>query len=1105
MLIRKYTGVIDDLGQYIKDHSHLVLLGSDPIYEQYILAREIHIRGDIKLVNSLTSLSYELDIICDQFYVHGDCTVDVSGADAIDWKSYNPDDDDHAKNGMKGFRAGKITLRSRKFGAADPDAKLCLKAHGGDGGRGQMGYWGLIGKAGEEIPVWQHAASAWWGGPIGIGVAALRAANCDGHRGENGRLGACGGDGVDSGNITVDTMSSIDLLKFKHGGGYGGKRGKGGPGGRGGPAGSRLANRGPDGHDRDSGHSGQTGQFTPISGCHNRSAKSYYQTLQMDEMDVASALNQEVNLFKESRQTYNETKKNLIWLRDISACDALHFVNTYKKANEFIDSLPNTLQASLLPELHHEVPVDVLTRVLDHHFSDLSALEKHPRYGEDIKALRAKHEALFPEQQHSRDHLGGLAHLGLGTSFHRIFSHSLHPMHFDQIFVQACMEVKEKVQSDAKGEKGISLTSLVGPHAASRFQHAPFNEVTLDTIACGFEGAAVADGGLTCFDPVSIVIETLIAVAICAIAIQLANLAMKWITGYQKEIEQYEHDLEEQSRRIDANNTQNSKERRMLRLRHEHNQREDTATERRRRLRRKLRLLEFEAYKRIPETLLEDDDDLKFFGVLDSCEKHETKSGRYIVKIDAVLIMNSGSDSLNTLAAVASFHYFPVKFYLHSVLTGKEYDYLLKEEGQWFTFSLTKGKDTEMDQILDIKSIKNPSFINFKVISVGIRKLIKVPYTYDSLIKLLTRTLQVPIPPLKDNVTGQQEEAQTKLKNIGSSVTRIRYMNVGQAGCHVMYSGHNEGDLSLVYDVGWRMKNTVENSLHRRQIIRTIENADQKVPIVLSHWHYDHFCMAKGSGYPLLRRPWLAPTFGIYGPIANLIAVALHENHNLYLFGSITSLNVLDYNSLRHIIYPNFNCYGFYKLVQDGAFSFPAYTRATLTNIISLFKYDHNNYQAIVLCVQGYPNKTLLPGDASYRYIPQDFKTNLSHLEATHHGSCHSILHDDTGSDIPPFCSTRSNSSAGTVYFSYGTGNQYDMSISNVAHLYRAKGWTMFQATEGDYYIEQDLLNIQQISEASGATLHISASRNLESYISQELSRMNITTESSSDESETEN
>ena len=65
MLICKYTGVIDDLGQYIKDHSHLALLGADHIYEQYILTHDIHIRGDIKLINSLTSLFYELDIICD--------------------------------------------------------------------------------------------------------------------------------------------------------------------------------------------------------------------------------------------------------------------------------------------------------------------------------------------------------------------------------------------------------------------------------------------------------------------------------------------------------------------------------------------------------------------------------------------------------------------------------------------------------------------------------------------------------------------------------------------------------------------------------------------------------------------------------------------------------------------------------------------------------------------------------------------------------------------------------------------------------------------------------------------------------------------------------
>ena len=65
------------------------------------------------------------------------------------------------------------------------------------------------------------------GGLIGIGVAPIRVANCDIHPWENRRCGGCGGNGVDFGNITVDTLSSIDLLNFEHGGGCGGKGGKG--------------------------------------------------------------------------------------------------------------------------------------------------------------------------------------------------------------------------------------------------------------------------------------------------------------------------------------------------------------------------------------------------------------------------------------------------------------------------------------------------------------------------------------------------------------------------------------------------------------------------------------------------------------------------------------------------------------------------------------------------------------------------------------------------------------------------------------------------------------------------------------------------------------
>ena len=82
-------------------------------------------------------------------------------------------------------------------------------------------------------------------------------------------------------------------------------------------------------------------------------------------------------------------------------------------------------------------------------------------------------------------------------------------------------------------------------------------------------------------------------------------------------------------------------------------------------------------------------------------------------------------------------------------------------------------------------------------------------------------------------------------------------------------------------------------------------------------------------------------------------------------------------------------------------------------------------------------SKTLLPADAFYKYIPQDFKIKLTHWEATHHGSCHSILYDDTGSDIPPFCSRPLAAlSAETVYFFYGAGNQHGHCIANVANQY---------------------------------------------------------------------
>jgi hypothetical protein len=82
-----------------------------------------------------------------------------------------------------------------------------------------------------------------------------------------------------------------------------------------------------------------------------------------------------------------------------------------------------------------------------------------------------------------------------------------------------------------------------------------------------------------------------------------------------------------------------------------------------------------------------------------------------------------------------------------------------------------------------------------------------------------------------------------------------------------------------------------------------------------------------------------------------------------------------------------------------------------------------------------------LPGDASVRFVHPLLLQDLTHLSATHHGSLRSLQGD--GNAIPePLSRT-----GGTIFFSYGTGNQYGHNPNNVSSIYGGKGWTVVMQT----------------------------------------------------------
>lgn len=175
-------------------------------------------------------------------------------------------------------------------------------------------------------------------------------------------------------------------------------------------------------------------------------------------------------------------------------------------------------------------------------------------------------------------------------------------------------------------------------------------------------------------------------------------------------------------------------------------------------------------------------------------------------------------------------------------------------------------------------------------------------------------------------------------------------------------------------------------------------------PIVLSHWDLDHWALA-------LRFPnaeeckWIVPRQAPLGATHVKFAQRLHQKGSLLIWPSSQQQMGTAHGMI-------------YKLPQNRC-----------RNRSGLVMTAETKWQAPD------PIRTLLPGDAPYRFIPTNAQTDLAGLVVSHHGGSHR-------GDTPPTAR-----SAHKCSYSYGVGNSYRHPKQSAVRKHIGAGWTNHRDT----------------------------------------------------------
>jgi hypothetical protein len=320
-------------------------------------------------------------------------------------------------------------------------------------------------------------------------------------------------------------------------------------------------------------------------------------------------------------------------------------------------------------------------------------------------------------------------------------------------------------------------------------------------------------------------------------------------------------------------------------------------------------------------------------------------------------------------------------------------------------------------QILDFSATY--SFLGLPAVSIGLNGTpVPLDPVLENALVLMLGLSQVPLPIKK--------EAEFEIPNVTISITTVTVANVGQGTCHQVAGSNN---FRALLDVGYG------DHYDAAQLAALCAWATaQPVFVFLSHWDKDHYMLAsKPPATVLVRQPWLAPSFGIRTKTALLLADTIVSNSvRLCLAGTVVSSSIAASSNLFGV-----------ATAQQLIAAVGLDVGNLLLGLTTANTRDKNNSWAVAMAISQRANtpwQFLAPGDASYRYIPDNLKQNLMALEATHHGARNSLK----GDTIPTITG---GAAGGPVYFSNGKDNRHGHSAAKVADQYAARGWVTIYET----------------------------------------------------------
>jgi hypothetical protein len=268
--------------------------------------------------------------------------------------------------------------------------------------------------------------------------------------------------------------------------------------------------------------------------------------------------------------------------------------------------------------------------------------------------------------------------------------------------------------------------------------------------------------------------------------------------------------------------------------------------------------------------------------------------------------------------------------------------------------------------------------------------------------------------------------------------------NVDHGSFHVFLQppeGEDDPATNFAFDLGGYNALAISTDHVVRRLLQLVSSG---ATLVFSHWHKDHWlALANPILAPLLQALRIAGPvyYSDGGPtLINLLTdIASRGSRHLFLVGWDAVPRCYDEGPT--VVDPNTRGSKAVALrlasqiADQPELDVPSNVTLALTAGTTAALKNPNDHGAIYVVVSGANNtRLLLPGDASYSYMSPAHKQNLTHLEATHHGSTYSILTDafpprratdSTNSDIPPYApapggAAQVNAPEGTVIYSYG-------------------------------------------------------------------------------------